>query len=253
MAIKGKSKKRGGAGRRAAVAPKPVVVERRPPFLARPAVKRTMLVVLIVAVVLGGLRVWQNMGRANALKTYDRRLTRAQGLLTTHVDPSTITSISRNSSDFASGKLTAKQFLDLAKQWEADFNTTKTDIAKLKGPSQLGDAQALIVQGVDGYIGMARLYQVAAQQQQMADATAAAAKTVKDAAARKTLEARAKAERDQVQVLMLHADEARRRADAIYDLGTAKLNALKREWGVGGAVPAPNGQFPNGGVQVPGQ
>jgi hypothetical protein len=99
---------------------------------------------------------------------------------------------------------------------------------------------------------MARLYQVAAQQQQMADTTAAQAKTVKDAAAKKILEERAKAERDQVQVLMLHADEARRRANEVYDLGTAKLNALKKEWGVGGAAPTPNGQFP-GDLQVPGQ
>lgn len=252
MAIKGKSRKRGGGSRRSSVAPKPVVVERKPPFLARRGVKRTTLVVLVVLVVLGALRVWQNVGRSNALKAYDRRLIRAQGLLTTHLDPSAITSMSRNGSDFASGKLTGEQFLALAKQWETDFTQVKTDVSKLKGPKQLGDAQKLIAQGIDGYVGVARLYQVAAQQRQLADATDAKAKATKDPAFKKILEERAKAERDQVQVLILHADEARRRANEVYDLGKAKLDALKEEWGISPAIPVPPAGD-QGNLQIPGQ
>jgi hypothetical protein len=244
MAIKGKTKKKGGAAKRTTVAPKPIIVERKPPFLFRSAVKRTMLVVLILGVVIGGLRLWQNVSRSNALKSYDRRLTRAVGLLTKNIDASSLTSVSKNSSDFAAGKVTAAQFLALSKQWETDFTQAKAAVSALKGPSQLGDAQQLIAQGIDNYIGAARLYSVAGIQQQLAEATAAKAKAQKDKAFAKILEERAKAERDQVQVIILHADEARSRADAILQLGTAKIDALKKGWGI--SAPAPAASVPAG-------
>lgn len=247
MAIKGKTKRRGGGRARAAMPPKPVIVERKRPLLARKPVRRAIIGVLVLAALLGGLRVWQNLGRSHALKTYSTKLTNAQDLLSQHLGNDTLTSMSRTLTAFSSGELSAKQLLDVGKLWESDFGIVKTKVAKLKPPKQLGDGQQLMLEGIDEYIGVARLYQAAALQQQLTDATAAKAKAEKNPAFKKVLEDRAKAERDQMQVLMLHAGEWRQRADRVFQLGFGKLEDLKRAWGI--AEPAPS----LGDLQIPQQ
>jgi len=250
MAIKGKSKKRSGARTRAALPPRPVVVERKPPMLARKPVQRGIIIVLALAAVLGGLRVWQNLARSSALRAYDKKLTRAQAPLLQALDPSSFTSLSNNSSQFSTGQIASKDFLATAQKWETDFTTVKTDVSKLKGPKQLGDAQALILQGIDDYIGVARLYQVAALQQQLADATSAKAKAEKDKTAAKDLNDRAAAEKGQVQVLVLHAGEWLQRATATYQLGVQKLTNLEKAWHL--PQPAPvSSSGTTGGAPIP--
>lgn len=245
MAIKGKTKRRGGARTRAAHPPKPIVVERKPPLLSRKPIRLGIAIVLGLGVVLGGLRVWQNVARSSALRSYDKKLSRAQGPLLQALDPNSITSFQANSQAFSAGQIAAKDFLATAQKWESDLNVVKTAVSKLRGPSQLGDAQGLIVQGIDDYIGVARLYQVAALQQEIADQTAAKAKTFKDKAAAAALNDRATAERNQVQVLVLHASEWLQRASTTYQLGLTKLQVLEKEWQLpqpsASATPAPAG------------
>lgn len=237
MAIKGKSKKKGGRGRAGSLSPKPVIVERKPPLLSRKPVRIGIVSVLALAAILGGLRVWQNVSRSNDLKAYDRALVRAQGLLTQHLDPQALTGLGESTSQFGSNKLDSARFKELAALWEKDFKQSKDLVAKLKPPKQLLEAQQLILQGMEGYVGVARLYQLAADQRKIAQASADLAKTTKDPALKKKLEAQSKSDADQVQVIMLHATEWRQRADAVYDLGKNKVEELKSEWGLNSGEP----------------
>lgn len=232
MAIKGKTKRRGGRGRTASVAPKPIITERKPPILSRKPVRLGILIALVLLAVLGGLRVWQNLSRSSALKKYDRSLERAQALLTTHLEQGGLTELGKNVQDFSQGKLDGKRFSDLASVWEKDFRSAKDTVSKLKPPKQLRDAQELILQGIDGYVGVSRLFHLAAEQKLIADGMQSLAKAAKDPAQKKSLEAQAKKDSDQVQVILLQASEWRQRADAVYKLGTDKIDALKAEWHV---------------------
>lgn len=247
MAIKGKSKSRGGKAR-ARSAPKPVISERKPPVLARKGVRLGLVIALVVLAVLGGLRVWENLVRSSKLKKYDRALTRSQALLATHLAPDSLTSMDTNVKEFTEGKVDGKKFSDVATVWEKDFRSAKDTVAKLKPLKQLKEAQPLILQGIDGYIGIARLYQVAGTQKQIATDSLNLAKASKDAAEKKKLDALAKKDADQVQVILLHAKEWRGRADAIYNLGTGKVEALKVEWNIEKKSTSEPGSVPVGVV-----
>jgi hypothetical protein len=231
MAIKGKSKSRGGKGRSVS-APRPVIGERKPKLTARKGVRRGVVIALAVMALLGALRVWQNVGRSGDLKAYDRALRRAQGPLTQHFEQTSLTSWPNNIKEFTDGKLDPKRFKELAALWEKDFKAAKDAVAKLKPPKQLGDGQDLIVQGIEGYIGMTRLYQVAATQREIADDEQSLAKATKDAAQKKKIEEQAKKAEDQVQVILIQIGEWQTRSDALYKHGVDKLDALKKEWGI---------------------
>ncbi|MCA1832682.1 MAG: hypothetical protein ABR548_02435 [Actinomycetota bacterium] len=249
MAIKGKTKKKAGGARGRAGAPKPIVVERKPHLYSRTWFKRTFWSVVILAAVLGGLRVWQNVSRGNSLLRYDRNLVRSEGLLKQHLGSSVATGLSKNVEDFSAGKLDAKRFEDLGKLWEQDFKSSKDGVAKLHPPGPAKDAQQMILNGVDAYVGVARLYQAAAIQKRLANDGDALAKATKDAVLKKKIEAQAKKDADQVQVLLLHASEWRTRADTLINQGIAQLQDLNAAWHV--KAPSLSLTDASGGVSVP--
>src|SRR5438093_9155233 len=111
MAIKGKTKRKSGGGRARGLPPKPIIVERKPHLFARRWFRRTFLAVVVLAAVLGGLRVWQNKSRSDSLLRYDRALARAEGLLKQHLTSQT-TGITKALAAFSSGSLDASQFQD---------------------------------------------------------------------------------------------------------------------------------------------
>ncbi len=245
MAIKGKSKSRGGKARSSA--PRPVITERKPPFLARKSVRIAIVAVFGVAAILGALRVWQNKGRSNDLRAYDRALTRSQALIVTHFEEGSLTGFRTSIQEFKDGKLDPKRFRDLAALWEKDFRASKESVAKLKPPKQLGNAQELVVQGIDAYVGIARMYQMAATQREIATESQNVAKAEKDAAQKKKLEAQAKKDADQVQVILLQVGEWQTRADALYSLGIKRITELKVEWGVEKPSTSQPGSSPQSG------
>jgi cellobiose-specific phosphotransferase system component IIA len=257
MAIKGKTKKRGGGARARALPPKPIITERKPHLFARRWFKRTAVAVLALAALLGGVRVWQNKGRSSSLLRYDRALARAGGLLKQHLNATALTSVTKSASEFSAGSLDAKRFQDLAGIWEKDFEASGDAVGKLKPPGPLAQAQSLIAQGIDAYRGVARLYQAAGIQKGIANEADALAKAAKDAAQKKKLQAQAKKDADQVQVLMVHASEWRVRADKLLSEGIALIQTLNASW----HVPNPpsvaitdagaTGGIPPGGLTVP--
>ncbi len=246
MAIKGKSRSK-GKGRGGAGAPRPVIVERKPPLLARRKVRWGLLVIVVLAVVLGGLRMRQNDNRSDGLRAYSRALVRAQGLMTAHFSQEGLTHLGKNATEFGAGRLDGKRFQELATLWQKDFRESQEAVSKLKPPAQAEEAQVLIIRGIEGYVGVARLYSVAAQQRLNADALGKLANSEKNAGRKEQIGAEVQKATDMVQVLLQHASESRARADQVFTMGTTKLDALKREWtveapslSVPGIGPGPN-------------
>jgi hypothetical protein len=213
VAIKGKSRRRSKA-RGPALPPKPAVGARKTPLPARKDLKRAAVILLSVLAFLGGLRVWQNDSRANAVDEYRRKLGSAQEPFLTHLRQDAPTNFDQSIQAFSSGQISGKDFVTLTGAWEKDFAATVTAIKKLKPPNKvLVEAQNLIVLGVDGYVGVARLYNVAGQLKQLADAE-------KDTAKKTALN-------QKVQVMLQHADEWRRqRTDEVFKVGAQKFNDL---------------------------
>ena len=216
MAIKGKKRPR---PRGQALPPRPSIPPRRVPLGKRRAVKRTAVIVLSVLAMLGGLRVWQNVTRADAVRVFNGRLLTAQEPLLSHLRQDSLTNVQTSLDQFQKGQMPGKQFLDLATRWETDFKTAKEGVEALDAPNEVSaDAQKLIVQGLDGYVGVARMYNVAAQLKQNAEAE-------RDPAKKKAWE-------DKVQVVLQHAMEWRQRSDAVYTLGQERFDDLKDRYGV---------------------
>jgi hypothetical protein len=183
-------------------------------------VKRGVVILLSVLTMLGGLRVWQNVSRSDALREFNVKLITAQEPLLQHLREGSLTSLPQNLEGFKNGTVTGKQFFDLSTRWEADFRTAKEAVDALKAPNEVADqAKTLIVQGLDGYVGVARLYNVAAQLKQTAEAT-------KDAAEKGKWEEKAKL------LVEIHADEWRQRSDAVYTVGQTMLDDLKVRYGL---------------------
>lgn len=224
MAIKGKTRKK-SRQKAPALPPKPQIGVRKLNLLQRPGIRRAMVVVLGLAVILGGLRVWQNTARADDLRAYDRALKRAQALLLEHLSPESPTYLEKNVQDFTTKQLGSKQFKDLTQRWENDFRKAKQEVQKLKPPAQLVRAQQELVEGLEAYVGVARLYQVAALERESADG-------ITDAKTKEKIE-------NQVQVILQHAREWRDRADKIYDLGNRTIDDYKASWHVEPPLPAP--------------
>lgn len=217
MAIKGKKRTR---PRGAALPPRPVVSARKTPLGRRRDVKRGLVVVLAVLAMLGGLRVWQNDSRADAVRGFNVKLIAAQEPLIKHLIDTAPTSLPKNIEGFKQNTVTGKQFFDLATVWEADFRKAKEAVDALKAPNTVAEeAKKLLVQGLDGYVGIARLYNLAALMKQTAEGE-------KDPARKKVWE-------DRAQVLVsIHADEMRQRADAVYTIGQGMFDDLKARYGV---------------------
>ena len=218
MAIKGKSRKRSRP--RTSLPPKPAVGARKTPLPMRKDVKRAAVIVLAVLSLLGGLRVWQNVSRSDALRAYDTKLTGAQEPLFRHLRQDAPTNFEKSIQDFTGGTLGGQPFIALADQWEKDFKSSQDRVKKLKAPNKVvEEAQNLIAVGLDGYVGLARLYNVAGQVKLLAEAE-------KDAKKKTELN-------NKVQVILQHAQEWRtQRVDEVYKAGALKLQNLKLEYGL---------------------
>jgi hypothetical protein len=216
VAIKGKNRPK---SRGQALPPRPTVSARKTPLAARRNVKYTALITLAVLAMLGGLRVWQNVSRADAVRDFNGDLIAAQEPLLGHLRQDSLTNVQTSLEQFQQGQMPGKQFLDLSAIWEADFKKAKENVDGLKPPNDVAEeSQKLIVEGLDGYIGVARLYNVAAQMKQNAEAE-------KDAAKQKLWN-------DKVQVMLQHALEFRQRADRVYTIGQGKFDDLKDRYSV---------------------
>ena len=217
MAIKGKRRPRARAPARP---PRPTVSARRTPLAMRKDVKRAAVIVLSVLAMLGGLRVWQNVSRSDAVRDFNVKLLTAQEPLLSHLREGSLTSLPQNLEGFKNGTVTGKQFFDLSTRWETDFRKAKDSVEALKAPNKVAEeAKTLIAQGLDGYVGIARLYNVAAQLKQNAEATKVAAE-------------KAKWEEKAKLIVEIHADEWRQRSDAVYTVGQTMFDDLKDRYGV---------------------
>lgn len=213
MAIKGKSRKRSKA-RGPALPPKPAVGARKQPLPARKEVKRAVVILLTLFAFLGGLRVWQNDSRHDAVDAYRFKLARAEEPFLTHLRQDSPSNFDTKIQGFTSNQVPAQEFLTVSALWEKDFRAAVDRIKKLKTPNDVvAEAQNLIALAIDEYVGVARLYNLAGQFKQLADAE-------KDAKKKADLNAK-------VQVVLQHADEWRRqRADEVFKAGAQKLNDL---------------------------
>ncbi|MGH2794369.1 MAG: hypothetical protein ACRDKG_08680 [Actinomycetota bacterium] len=228
MAIKGKKRPR---PRGQALPPRPTISARKPPLAARRDVKRAAVITLAVLAMLGGLRIWQNVSRADAVRDYNAELISAQEPLLGHLRQDSLTNVQTSLDQFQQGKMPGKQFLDLSAIWETDFKKAKENVDALKPPNDVAkEAQQLIVEGLDGYIGVARMYNLAAQLKQNGEAE-------KDAAKKKLWD-------DKVQVLLQHALEFRQRADRVYTIGQGKFDDLKVRYKVEAPLPPQGGTAP---------
>ncbi len=213
MAIKGKSRKR-SRSRGPALPPKPAVGARKQPLAARKEVKRAVVIFLAILAFLGGLRVWQNDARADAVNEYRLKLARAQEPFLAHLRQDAPTNFDARIQAFTSGQAPAQEFLALSALWEKDFKRSVEAIRKLKTPNDVvAEAQNLIALAIDEFVGVARLYNLAGQLKQLADAE-------KDKKKKEKLN-------QKVQVTLQHADEWRRqRAEEVFRAGATKLNDL---------------------------
>ena len=219
MAIKGKSRKRSKT-RGPALPPRPAIGSRKAPLPLRRDVKRTMVVVLAALALLGGLRVWQNVSRADALKAFNKKMAAGQAGLIKHFSPDAPVAFDKNVTAFTQGQLGGKAFIAIAEVWEKDFRTSKAAVEKVKAPNEVAEeARFLILQGIDGYIGVVRLYNLAGQVRDLSN-------TEKDATQKQAL-------LDKVQVILTQAEEWRKqRADIVYTHGAQALSCLNIRYGV---------------------
>lgn len=215
MAIKGRARKRSG-GKGPALAPRAQTAPRRTPPWRRPWVRRSVAAALAVAAILGGLWVWQNTSHSGALRTYVRDLRQAEAPMLAHLAPDSQTNLADAATQFGKGQITAQQFRDLTSQWEKDFGRSHEAVLALTPPGPLIQANELLAEGIDGYVGVAQLYEVAAIERGLA-------------AAEKDPKQRSKIE-DQVQVLLQRAGEWRQRIDAVYEQGKGNLCDLASSW-----------------------
>lgn len=219
MAIKGKSRKR-SKPKGVALPPRPAIGTRKIPLQFRRDVKRALVITLTILSLLGGLRVWQNHSRSEALKAFNTKLGAAQSSFIQHFAETAPASFDKNVTAFTGGQIGGSAMIALATLWEKDFRATEDKVVKLKAPNKVAeDARWLIQQGIDGYIGVVRLFNLAGQSRELADRE-------KDPKLKQDL-------LDKVKVIMQHADEWRKqRADIIYTRGANKLNDLLIEYGI---------------------
>jgi hypothetical protein len=236
LAIKGKSRKR-SRPKAPALPPRPTVSSRKTRLVFRRDVKRGVVIVLAVLALLGGLRVWENDSRSSALRTFNQKLALAQSKFLSYFAQSSPASVDQNVSAFTQGTIGGGAFITLADLWEKDFTAAEQKVAKLKAPNPLAEeAKFLMQQGINGYVGVVRLYNLAGQLKLVADSE-------KDAAQKKILN-------DKIQVLLEHADQWRKqRADILYARGATNLTALNIRYGIEKKQPPAGSQNTGGGTQ----
>ena len=184
----------------------------------RKDVKRAAVILLSVLAFLGGLRVWQNDSRGDAVNDYRRKLGTAEEPFLAHLRQDSPTNFDQAIQAFTAGQIAGITFQQVSETWEKDFTTAVTNIRKLKPPNKrLVEAQNLIALGVDGYVGLARLYNLAGQLRILADAEKD--KTQKTALNQK------------IQVVLQHAQEWRQqRTDEVFKAGAKIFNDLLLEY-----------------------
>jgi hypothetical protein len=229
VAIKGKSRKR-ARSRGPALPPKPAVGARKTPLPMRRDVKRALVIGLAVLALLGGLRVWQNDARHDALDAYRHKLFPAEQPWFKHLQQDDPSNFDTNIQAFTQGRIGGSAIVALADLWEKDFRTAEDRVKRLHPPNKVAaDAQVLIVLGLDSYVGLARLYNVAGQVKLLADAE-------KDPKQKTELN-------NKVQVIIQHASEWRTdRADKVFEAGAKKLNDLLLRYRVIQPQPSPTAQ-----------
>ena len=234
MAIKGKSRKGRSKARAPAQGPRPTMTVRRTPVPLRRDVKRAVVIALTIASLVGGLRVWENVSRSDSLRAFNRKLSAAEQGLIKHLLQTSPTNVDQNVDGFTKGTVSVAQFDALTKTWETDFTASEDKLKKLKAPNQVAaDALKIMIEGIDGYVGFARLYNVAAQIRSVEDGT-------KDPKVKKAIE-------DRVLVVLQHAKEWRDRADRVYTIGNTMFTDLKIRYGVEKkAQPASNSNSTSG-------
>jgi hypothetical protein len=219
VAIKGKSRKR-SKPKGVALPPRPAIGTRKTPLQFRRDVKRALVITLAILSLLGGLRVWQNHSRAESLTAFNKKLAASQSSFIQHFAQTAPAAFDKNVTAFTGGQIGGGAMIALATLWEKDFRATEDKVAKLKAPNAVAeDARWLIQQGIDGYVGVVRLFNLAGQYRELADRE-------KDPKLKQEL-------LDKVKVIMQHADEWRKqRADVIYTRGATKLSELNIEYGI---------------------
>ena len=228
MAIKGKSRRRSRT-KGVHAPPKPQITPRKLSPWQRPDLRRGLAVALGLFVLLGGLRVWQNSARADSLRSYIRALKTAEAPYLAHVGNASPTALDKKVRDFTQAQVGVADFKTLVDRWEKDFGEAKTGVSKLVPPGPLRQAQQWILEGLDGFAGVARLLNVAVQQREFADQPA-----------QKALQQKLE---NQVQVVIQHANEWLGRARAVYQHGVDLINDYRSSWHVteqvtsGAAVP----------------
>jgi hypothetical protein len=239
MAIKGKSRNRRGA-RASSVAPRPKIEPRTIPLHKRPAIRKAAIAGGVLLALFIAATVWGKVSRANALEDYDQELFAAQRLLLQHTQSGAPQSIAPGGmfQQFAAGQVDAKNLRAAATAWQKDFQTAATNVRALDPPDELRDANEMIAQGIDAYLGVARFSEVLIRQKELVSgATSKKQRTALE---------------QQLQLVLAQAEDARARADALVREGSGRVSALKRAWGVGPAEASPSPGAPGLGGEIPG-
>jgi hypothetical protein len=217
MAVKSRQRGKGGA---APGAPRPKIEPRKPHLFKRRWFRRSMAVVAALLAVWIGTTIWGKVSRADSLRTYAKALFNAQRPYLQDTDASSLDSIKNVAQRFAQNDktVTPAKLGVAAQKWELDFSDARDSVRRLKPPSELKDANQMIAQAIDLYVGVARFYVVVQKQQELA--VTEPTKKLKDAAA------------NQVQLLLTHISELTTRADTLYQAGMSEVTQLEHAWGV---------------------
>jgi hypothetical protein len=138
-----------------------------------------------------------------------------------HLDPNSPTALDSLARKFVNATIGVKAFKDQTAVWETDFRAAKDQVATIEPPSQLRVAADELVQGIDAYMGVARLYNLAAQTREVADAQPEKGQQQVE---------------EKVQVMMQHASEWQTRAANLLGLANTKIAAYQRAWHTKGPV-----------------
>jgi hypothetical protein len=217
MAVKSRQRGKGGA---APGAPRPKIEPRKPPLFSRRWFRRSFVIVLVLGAAWIGTTIWGRVSRADSLRTYAKALFNAQRPYLQDTDASSQDSINNVAQRFAQKdpSVTAAKLGTAAQKWELDLTDARDSVRRLKPPSELKDANKMIAQAIDLYVGVARFYVVVQKQQELA--ATEPTKKLKDSAA------------NQVQLLLTHISELTTRADTLYQAGMSEVTELERAWGV---------------------
>jgi hypothetical protein len=224
--------------RRGHTGPKGTAGRLRVRLLRRRSTRTIAVVLLATVALLGGLRIWQNDSRSDALRAYARGLADVQDRIFERLSPGSLENLFELVEQFRRDQITAARFRAVAESYERDFASTRDAICPgavpwgesaqhcvrlpLRPPAPLVRANELVARAFDMYAGVARMYAHAATLREAVDAATPAQKTRL---------------RDEVTRVLDDALRWRQRADEIYDAGNEQIDALKRGWHVASELP----------------